>query len=160
MVKLTVKKMIKKKKKNKKENPNIANKTYRREKSIKDWGCKSLDQYEIKMPVGEWTFGTVFKAEYKRTEDYQKRIGIPKIVDLKKIKTENENQGFSTTALREIMIKKKLYHKNILQLFEIVTSKPTEKNNNKWDVYLVFEYMEHDLRSLLHSKLCYEKNLK
>ena len=121
-------------------------------------GCKSLDQYEIKMPVGEGTFGTVFKAEYKGPEDYQKRIGIPKIVALKKIKTESEKQGFPITALREIMIMKKLYHKNILQLFEIVTSKPTEKNNNKGDVYLVFEYMEHDLCSLIHSKLCYEKS--
>ena len=46
---------------------------------------------------------------------------------------------------------KKLYHKNILQLFEVITSKPKEKNDNKGDVYLVFEYMEHDLCSLIHS---------
>ena len=79
------------------ENSNIVNKSYRREMSIKDWGCKSLDQYEIKKPVGAGTFGTVFKAEYKGPKDYQERIGIPKIVALKKIKTENEKQGFPIT---------------------------------------------------------------
>ena len=141
-----------------KENQNIVNKNYRREMSIKDWGCKSLDQYEIEKPVGEGTFGKVFKAEYKGPKDYQERLGIPKIVALKKIKTESEKQGFPITALREIMIMKKLYHKNILQLFEVITSKPKEKNDNKGDVYLVFEYMEHDLCSLIHSNFFYEKS--
>ena len=41
------------------------------------------------------------------------------LADLKKIKIEKEEQGFTITALREIMIMKKLCHKNILQLLEL-----------------------------------------
>ena len=142
-----------------KENNKDKKKFYRREISIKDWGCKSIDQYNIiKDPVGEGTFGTVFKAYYKGPKDYAERMGIPEIVALKKIKTENEKQGFPITALREIMIMKRLRHKNILQLIEVVTSKQTDKNNLKRDAYLVFEYMEHDLCTLIYNKFCYEKS--
>ena len=77
---------------------------------------------------------------------------------LKKIKTENEKQGFPITSLREIMIMKRLNHKNILQLLEVVTSKPFKNNNFEKNAYLVFEYMEHDLCSLIHSKIDYEKS--
>ena len=143
----------------KENNENIINKTQKRQMSIKDWGCKSLDQYDIlKNPVGEGTFGTVFKAYYKGPKDYAERIGIPEIVALKKIKTENEKQGFPITALREIMIMKRLCHKNILQLLEVVTSKKTDGNNLERDAYLVFEYMEHDLCSLLYSNFYFEKS--
>ena len=143
------------------KNENIENnkKSYRKEMSIKDWGCKNLDIYEIiNNPIGEGTFGTVFKAYYKGPKEYAEKIGIPEIVALKKIKTENEKQGFPITALREIMIMKRLCHKNILQLLEVVTSKPTKSNNFEKNAYLVFEYMEHDLCSLIHSKINYEKS--
>ena len=66
-------------------------------------------------------------------------MGILEIVALKKKKTEKEGQEFPITALREIMIMKKLYHKNILQTLEVVTSKQNYKNNLKRDAYLVFE---------------------
>ena len=54
-------------------------------------------------------------------------MGILEIVALKKKKTEKEGPEFPITALREIMIMKKLFHKNILQLLEVVTSKQNEK---------------------------------
>ena len=56
------------------------------------------------------------------------------------------------------MIMKRLSHKNILQLLEVVTSKQTDKNNLKKDAYLVFEYMEHDLSTLIYNNFCYEKS--
>ena len=65
---------------------------------------------------------------------------------------ENEKEGFPLTAIREIMILKRLNHKNIINLLEIVTSKPSDKNKNRGNVYLVFEYMEHDLSGLLGRK--------
>ena len=137
----------------------IITKIYRKEISIKDWGCRNLDSYNIiKNPVGEGTFGTVFKAYYKGPEDYAKKLGIPKIVALKKIKTDNEKQGFPITALREIMVMKRLHHKNILQLLEVLASKPSEKDNDKRFAYLVFEYMEHDLFSLIQNNFFYEKS--
>jgi len=133
---------------------------YRKEIPVKDWGCRSIDEYDIfdNEPVGNGTYGTVFKAIYKGSEEYAKNYGIPKIVALKKIKTVNEKEGFPITALREIMIMKRLRHKNILQLLEVVISKPNEKNKFKSNAYLVFEYMEHDLCSIICSNFSYEKS--
>lgn len=47
------------------------------------------------------------------------------IVALKRINTEQEENGFPITAIREVKILKALEHKNIVKLKEIVTSKGT-----------------------------------
>ena len=153
------KQIIEKEKKEENENPNIEKKSYKKELPLKDWGCKTIDNYEIiKEPVGGGSYGTVFKAYYKGPKDYGERIGIPHVVALKKIKTEDEKQGFPITALREIMLMKRLNHKNILQIFEVVVSNKREENNLKSDTYLVFEYMEHDLFSLISSNFYFDKS--
>jgi cyclin-dependent kinase 12/13 len=48
-------------------------------------------------------------------------------VALKKIRMDNEKEGFPITAIREIKILKALNHENIINLFEVVTSKTQEK---------------------------------
>jgi serine/threonine protein kinase len=53
------------------------------------------------------------------------------IVALKRINTEQEENGFPITALREVKILKALHHKNIVKLKEIVTSK-----GERWIVYI------------------------
>ena len=45
------------------------------------------------------------------------------IVALKRINTEQEENGFPITAIREVKILKALRHENIVNLKEIVTSK-------------------------------------
>lgn len=45
------------------------------------------------------------------------------VVALKRINTEEEENGFPITAIREVKILKALNHDNIVQLKEIVTSK-------------------------------------
>ena len=90
----------------------------------------------------------VFKAEYIGDPIYAEKNRIPKKVALKKIKMEDSKEGFPITALREIMIMKKCHHENILEILEIVTSKIYTKNIKKQEVYLVFEYMDHDLSGL------------
>jgi cyclin-dependent kinase 12/13 len=45
------------------------------------------------------------------------------IVALKKVRMDNEKEGFPITAIREIKILKTLDHKNIIKMKEIVTSK-------------------------------------
>ena len=45
------------------------------------------------------------------------------MVALKKVRTENEKEGFPITAIREIKILRQLKHKNIVYLKEIVTNK-------------------------------------
>jgi len=78
---------------------------------------------------------------------YQARDKVNgRVVALKKVKMEHESEGFPITAIREIMILKRLTHKNIINLLEIVTSKGDVKH--KGSIYLVFEYMEHDLTGL------------
>ncbi|CAN6470690.1 unnamed protein product [Victoria cruziana] len=85
-----------------------------------------------------------------------KEIKTGEIVALKKIRMDNEREGFPITAIREIKILKKLHHENIIQLKEIVTSPGPEKdehgrpdgNKYKGSIYMVFEYMDHDLTGL------------
>ena len=121
--------------------------------SIKKTGCRNVNNYKIvEDHIGEGTFGMVFKAEYIGDMDYADKMGIPKYVALKKIKMEDSKEGFPITALREIMIMKKCNHENLLQILEIVTSKSLIKSQKKQNVYLVFEYMEHDLSGLALAK--------
>jgi len=71
------------------------------------------------------------------------------IVALKRINTEQEENGFPITAIREVKILKALRHKNIVQLKEIVTSK--EQGEIPKNVFMVFEYLEYDLTGILES---------
>lgn len=48
---------------------------------------------------------------------------IGTFVALKKVRLENEKEGFPITAVREIKILRQLNHKNIVNLREIVTDK-------------------------------------
>ncbi|KAF4377481.1 hypothetical protein F8388_024972 [Cannabis sativa] len=69
---------------------------------------------------------------------------------------DNEKEWFHITTIREIKILKKLDHKKIVRLKEIVTSTSTEKDEQnsqeggkfKGGIYMVFEYMDHDLIGL------------
>jgi serine/threonine protein kinase len=61
---------------------------------------------------------------------------------------DSEKEGFPITALREIRLLKQMNHPNIVQLKEIVTS----RGENQTNVYLVFEYCEHDLEGLLNMR--------
>ena len=125
---------------------------------INQTSCRNVNNYKIiEDHIGEGTFGMVFKAEYIGDSKKKKKNRIPKKVALKKIKMEDSKEGFPITALREIMIMKKCHHEDILEILEIVTSKIYTKNNKKQEVYLVFEYMEHDLSGLSLSK--YKFNL-
>ena len=126
--------------------------------SIKETSCRNVNNYKIiEEHIGEGTFGMVFKAEYIGDPIYAEKNKIPKKVALKKIKMEDSKEGFPITALREIMLMKKCHHDNILEILEIVTSKIYTKNTKKEEVYLVFEYMEHDLSGLSLAK--YKFNL-
>lgn len=132
---------------------------------IKNWPCRSLKEYEIKNEIGAGSYGIVYKAKYIGKEEYIKLYNIPNTVALKQIKTEKEKEGFPITALREIMILKELDHKNILKLLEVVVSDPKknkkiEEGKINRDVYLVFEYMKHDLHGIIHGNYYYTLSQK
>lgn len=75
---------------------------------------RDVNVFLKKHQVGEGTYGSVFVGQDKVTKD---------IVALKRINTEQEENGFPITAIREVKILKALNHENIVTLKEIVTSK-------------------------------------
>jgi cyclin-dependent kinase 12/13 len=89
-----------------------------------EWGERCIDIYEIVDKVGEGTYGEVFKSVFK--SDFEKNDqssnGLEQYA-LKKVRLENEKEGFPITAVREIKILRQLKHKNIINLREIVTDK-------------------------------------
>ncbi len=109
----------------------------------KYWIANSAERYENIIQVGEGTYGKVFKARDKS--------GEKKFVALKCILMDKEREGFPVTALREIMLLKNLKHVNIINLLEIVSTKQSKDKIS--NVYLVFEYMDHDLAGLIRSKV-------
>ncbi|CAK1551311.1 unnamed protein product [Leptosia nina] len=112
----------------------------------KDWGEKCVDGFQVITQIGEGTYGQVYKARDKNSGQ---------LVALKKVRLENEKEGFPITAVREIKILRQLNHKNIVNLREIVTDKQDalDFRKDKGSFYLVFEYMDHDLMGLLESKM-------
>jgi len=125
---------------------------------LSEWSSHHSDIYDKEEQVGEGVFGKVFKAKYKFSQkiNVKSNTKLGEYVALKKILMHNEKEGFPITAYREIMLLNKLKHKNIVGLHEVVTSKPCEKNKYKGSVYLVFEYMEHDLNGLIDRNICFE----
>jgi cyclin-dependent kinase 12/13 len=115
------------------------------EESPPSWGSRSVDCFNKLEQIGEGTYGQVFMA---------KEIKTGEIVALKKIRMDNEREGFPITAIREIKILKKLHHENVIKLKEIVTSPGRDDQANpdgnkyKGSIYMVFDYMDHDLTGL------------
>lgn len=107
-------------------------------------GLRNVNLYEIISQIGEGSYGQVYKAKEKQTNNF---------VALKKVRLENESEGFPITAIREIKILRQLNHKNVVSLKEVVTDKEDtlEFKKGGGSFYLVFEYMDHDLTGLIES---------
>jgi cell division cycle 2-like protein len=81
--------------------------------------------------------GVVYKAVEQATDE---------IVALKRLKLEREQNGFPITSLREInTLMKCRMHPNIVSLKEIVIDSILDH------VYIVMEFIDNDLKSLLDS---------
>lgn len=62
---------------------------------------------------------------------------------------DNAREGFPVTSMREMKLLQALRHENVIRLHETMTSRTGS-------VYMVFEYMEHDLNGLLvHPKVSF-----
>ena len=102
-----------------------------------DFGQKGKEIFEKIEKIGSGTYGVVYKG-FKKNKD-----GSKQIVAIKKMKIDLENEGIPSTALREITILRELEHPNIVKLIDVVL------NNSK--LYLLFEFIECDLRKFLIS---------
>ncbi|KAJ1501847.1 Cyclin-dependent kinase 2 [Coelomomyces lativittatus] len=87
------------------------------------------DRYEKLEKIGEGTYGVVYRA----TE-----TSSGKLVALKKIRLENEEDGVPSTALREISLLLEISHPNIVPLFDVFY--------NQKELFLIFEYLDCDLK--------------
>lgn len=85
--------------------------------------------------IGEGTYGVVYKARDTETL---------KEVALKRIRLEKETDGVPSTAMREISLLKDLKHPSIVQLYDVVVANES--------IYMVFEYLNMDLKRLLDKK--------
>ncbi|RXM31881.1 Cyclin-dependent kinase 12 [Acipenser ruthenus] len=117
-----------------------------RKQTQSDWGKRCVDKFDIIGIIGEGTYGQVYKAKDKDTGE---------LVALKKVRLDNEKEGFPITAIREIKILRQLNHRSVVNMKEIVTDKQDalDFKNDRGAFYLVFEYMDHDLMGLLESGL-------
>merc|ERR1711865_752287 len=61
----------------------------------------------------------------------------------------NEKEGFPITAIREIKLLRGMNHENIIDLREVVASQETKEEKGKGSIYIVFEFMDHDLMGLM-----------
>jgi len=66
------------------------------------------------------------------------------MVALKKVRLENEKEGFPITAVREIKILRQLNHPNIVNLMEVVTDKQRAQDfrNDKGEFLTVLLVLE------------------
>ncbi|XP_075745538.1 cyclin dependent kinase 11B pitslre isoform X8 [Rhipicephalus microplus] len=97
-------------------------------------GCRSVEEFHCLNRIEEGTYGVVYRARDKKTDE---------IVALKRLKMEKEKEGFPITSLREINTLLKAQHPNIVTVREIVVGSNMDK------IYIVMDYVEHDLKSLM-----------
>ncbi|XP_071693437.1 probable serine/threonine-protein kinase At1g54610 [Rutidosis leptorrhynchoides] len=101
--------------------------------ALKDWTPRRANSFEKIDKIGQGTYSNVYKA---------RDLITGKIVALKKVRFDNLEPESVKFMAREILILKKLNHPNIIKLQGLVTSRMS------CSLYLIFEYMEHDLSGL------------
>ncbi|KAK4795844.1 hypothetical protein SAY86_028170 [Trapa natans] len=107
-----------------------------------------MEKYEKLEKVGEGTYGKVYKAKDKVTGQ---------LVALKKTRLEMDEEGVPPTALREVsllqMLSQSLYVVRLLCVEHVDGShkKKDGEGGGKPLLYLVFEYLDTDLKKFIDS---------
>ena len=98
-----------------------------------------LKRYELIKKQGKGAYGVVYKAMDKKTKE---------IVALKKNFDAFQNVTDSKRTYREITLLQELNgHDNIIKLLNVI------KAENEKDIYLIFEFMETDLHTVIRSNI-------
>jgi len=111
---------------------------------------RSVYSYERLNQIEEGSYGVVYRARDKQTGD---------IVALKKLKLDEEKHGFPITALREINALMACRHENVVGIREVVVGDTLTQyavlcfiaflSINIQRVFIVMDFIEHDLKTLL-----------
>ncbi|XP_027341242.1 probable serine/threonine-protein kinase At1g54610 isoform X2 [Abrus precatorius] len=101
--------------------------------AIRDWTPRRANTFEKLAKIGQGTYSNVYKA---------RDLVTGKIVALKKVRFDNLEGESVKFMAREILVLRKLDHPNVVKLEGLVTSRISSS------LYLVFDYMEHDLAGL------------
>uniref|UniRef100_A0A2P2JT07 Protein kinase domain-containing protein n=1 Tax=Rhizophora mucronata TaxID=61149 RepID=A0A2P2JT07_RHIMU len=101
--------------------------------AIGEWIPRRANTFEKLDKIGQGTYSNVYKARDLLTG---------KIVALKKVRFDNLELESVKFMAREILVLRRLDHPNVLKLEGLVTSRMS------CSLYLVFEYMDHDLSGL------------
>ncbi|KAJ5982282.1 hypothetical protein N7451_012382 [Penicillium sp. IBT 35674x] len=95
-----------------------------------------MENYQKLEKVGQGTYGVVYKAH---------ELSNPcRVVALKKIRLDTEDEGVPSTTIREISLLKEMQHPNIFQLLNIVHA-------DDRSLYLVMEFLDLDLKKYMES---------
>ncbi|MCJ1325127.1 Cyclin-dependent kinase catalytic subunit [Thelotrema lepadinum] len=95
-----------------------------------------MENYQKIEKIGEGTYGVVYKARDIANQG--------RIVALKKIRLEAEDEGVPSTAIREISLLKEMQDPNIVRLLNIVHA-----DGHK--LYLVMEFLDLDLKKYMEA---------
>jgi cell division cycle 2-like protein len=98
--------------------------------------CRSVERFHRLNHIEEGSYGYVSRAREEATGE---------IVAIKKLKMDPiRDGGFPVTAMREIQCLQAAKHRHIVNLREVVSG----QGDSKQDVYLVMDFLEHDLKTL------------
>ncbi|CAI4037013.1 hypothetical protein SMKI_16G3110 [Saccharomyces mikatae IFO 1815] len=120
----------------------------RKRSSEKVYGCTVFqNHYREDEKLGQGTFGEVYKGIHLET---QRQVAMKKII------VGVEKDLFPITAQREITILKRLNHKNIIKLIEMVYDHSPDiinaaSTNLHKSFYMILPYMVADLSGVLHN---------
>lgn len=107
---------------------------------MENLSVSAMDAYEKLEKVGEGTYGKVYKAREKATG---------RIVALKKTKLLEDSEGVPPTTLREVSLLRMLStDPHVVRLMDV---KQGQNKEGKTVLYLVFEYMDTDVRKFIKS---------
>uniref|UniRef100_A0A1J3G4Z4 Putative serine/threonine-protein kinase n=1 Tax=Noccaea caerulescens TaxID=107243 RepID=A0A1J3G4Z4_NOCCA len=104
--------------------------------ALNGWIPRKADTFEKIDKIGQGTYSNVYKAKDMLTG---------KIVALKKVRFDNLEPESVKFMAREILVLRRLDHPNVVKLEGLVTSRMS------CSLYLVFQYMDHDLAGLASS---------
>ncbi|CAL4950112.1 unnamed protein product [Urochloa decumbens] len=104
--------------------------------ALRGWAPRRADTFEKLNKIGSGTYSNVYRA---------RDTVSGRIVALKKVRFDNLEPESVKFMAREILILRRLDHPNVIKLEGLVTSRMS------CSLYLVFEYMEHDLAGLAAS---------